>query len=291
MLQQLAWLGEDGTVHTVPQSNDMNGNPILGSSAPMVGAWLNEDGEVETINDLQNLRLGAWLDEDNEVHTVNDLQNLRNRMGAWLDEDGNYHSVNDLQNLNIGAWLDEDGELHTVNDLQNLSLTKVDVVQIAMGVLSGALKTEDLNDYVTCLQDSETVVADVEDAIVNFEKESISGVAKGLEDIANGLTVISTAIKTCSQQKDIAQLKKLEAMLAQFKDPKSFAYHVGKDLLVNGVDIYHQITDAITQYKAGKYEAFGEDIGDSLALVLVGKMQMQTNVKKVQKKKLQVLLI
>ena len=96
-------------------------------------------------------------------------------------------------------------------------------------------------------------------------------------------------MKTCSQQKDIDQLKKLEAMLKEFKDPKSFAYHVGKDLLVNGTNIYHQISDAVTQYKAGKYEAFGEDIGDSLALVLIGKTQMMA--KKAPKKRLQVLLI
>jgi hypothetical protein len=72
----------------------MNGVPLLGASAPMMGAWLDEDGELHTINDLQNLNLGAWLDQDGQVHTVNDLQNLT------LGEDGEVHSVNDgLQNL------------------------------------------------------------------------------------------------------------------------------------------------------------------------------------------------
>ena len=269
MLQQLAWLGEDGHIHSVKQPNSMNGVPLLGASAPMMGAWLDEDGEIQTINDLQNLRLGAWLEEDGQVHTVND---------------------EDLQNLAIGAWLGEDGEIHTVNDLQNLSLTKDEVAEIAVGVLSGALNTEDLNDYVQCIDDSEIIAADIEDAVVNFEKESISGVTKGLSDIADALTEITKAIGTCSQQKDIAQLKKLEAMLESFKDPKSFAFHVGKDLLVNGVDIYHQIADAITNYRAGKYESFGEDVGDSLALVLIGKSDKK-KAKKASNKRLQVLLI
>jgi hypothetical protein len=147
MLQQLAWLGEDGHIHSVKQPNSMNGVPLLGASAPMMGAWLDEDGEIQTINDLQNLRLGAWLEEDGQVHTVND---------------------EDLQNLAIGAWLGDDGEIHTVNDLQNLSLTKDEVAEIAVGVLSGALNTEDLNDYVQCIDDSEIIAADIEDAIVNF---------------------------------------------------------------------------------------------------------------------------
>lgn len=89
-------------------------------------------------------------------------------------------------------------------------LTPSEVAQISEGVLAGALKTEDLNDYVDCLQDSEKVVADIEDAVQSFEKKNISGVSKGLEDIADALTVVKNDIEKCSQQKDIDQLKKLE---------------------------------------------------------------------------------
>ena len=153
-------------------------------------------------------------------------------------------------------------------------LTPSEVAQISEGVLAGALKTEDLNDYVDCLKDSEKVVADIEDAVQSFEKKNISGVSKGLEDIADALTVVKNDIEKCSQQKDIDQLKKLEQMLRQFKSPMSFAYHVGKDILVNGQDIYGQIKDAISNYKAAKYEAFGEDIGDALALTLIGRNQL-----------------
>lgn len=153
-------------------------------------------------------------------------------------------------------------------------LNTAEVAEITEGVLAGALKTEDLNDYVDCLKDSEKVVGDIEDAVISFEKESISGVSKGLEDIADALTVVSTAMKTCSQSKDIEKLQKLEQMLEQFKTPKSFAMHIGKDILVNGKDIYTQIKDAISNYKAADYEAFGEDIGDALALTLIGKTEM-----------------
>ena len=46
MLQQLAWLGEDGQIRSVNQPNSMNGVPLLGASTPMMGAWLDEDGEI-----------------------------------------------------------------------------------------------------------------------------------------------------------------------------------------------------------------------------------------------------
>ena len=56
-LQNLAWLGEDGQVHTVKQL--INGGPrLVGSAAPpMLGS----------ASPLQNL---AWLGEDGQVHTI-----------------------------------------------------------------------------------------------------------------------------------------------------------------------------------------------------------------------------
>jgi hypothetical protein len=84
-------------------------------------------------------------------------------------------------------------------------------------------------------------------------------------------------------------------MMAAFNSPKTFAYHVGKDLLFNGVNIYHEVTDAVTHYRAGKYEDFGEDVGTVLALTLVGKLDQEAKLQNLQQKrhakKLQVLLI
>ena len=73
-------------------------------------------------------------------------------------------------------------------------MTAAEVAQITEGVLTGALQTEDLNDYVSCVKDSEKVITDIEDAVQNFEKKNISGVSKGLEEIADAITVISTAM-------------------------------------------------------------------------------------------------
>lgn len=55
--------------------------------------------------------------------------------------------------------------------------------------------------------------------------------------------------------------------------------HVGEDILVNGKNLEEQIKDAISSYNSGKYEQFGEDIGDSLALVFLGTDQEQQEIK------------
>jgi hypothetical protein len=239
----------------------------------MVGAWLNEDGEVEAINDLQNLKLGAWLDEENEVHTVNDLQNL-----------------------NIGAWMGEDGDVHTVNDLQLQNLFgRAEVAQITKGLLSGALQTNGLDDYASCVQDSATVLNDFNSAVTNFSKRSIRGVTAGITNLAAAVNIITDAVTTCGQSDDIDQLRKLRAMTAAFYSPRSFAYNVGSNLYYNGVNIYHEVNSALAHYRAGKYEGFGADVGAVLALTLGGQLEQEAQLQNLQQKrhakKLQVLLI
>ena len=62
-------------------------------------------------------------------------------------------------------------------------------------------------------------------------------------------------------------------MVAIFNSPASFVYHVGKDLILNGRQIYHDVDDSITQYDNKSYEAFGKDIGDALAKLIIGEAQ------------------
>ena len=47
--------------------------------------------------------------------------------------------------------------------------------------------------------------------------------------------------------------------------PWTFLFHTGKELLVNGVDIYHHIVSARTNWDNKAYLSFGEDIGDIIA--------------------------
>jgi len=50
------------------------------------------------------------------------------------------------------------------------------------------------------------------------------------------MKTVKTGMQDCSSLK--ADWQKLEDMALVFSSPSSFAWHVGKDLLVNGVQIY-----------------------------------------------------
>lgn len=90
----------------------------------------------------------------------------------------------------------------------------------------------------------------------------------GIEKIADILKTIKSGMKDCSNIK--ADWKKLESMIAIFSSPSSFAYHVGKDLMVNGVDIFHEISDSVQAYNNQDWTKFGIDIGEATAKTLIG---------------------
>jgi hypothetical protein len=54
----------------------------------------------------------------------------------------------------------------------------------------------------------------------------------GVKEIAKILVEAKTGISDCKAV--TGDIEKLEAMAAIFSNPESFAYHVGKDLLING---------------------------------------------------------
>jgi len=69
----------------------------------------------------------------------------------------------------------------------------------------------------------------------------------GVKEVGLLLNAVKKGMTDCTEFK--ADWAKLAAIAAVMSNPSSFAYHVGKDLLVNGVDIYHEIKTAVNDYK------------------------------------------
>ena len=106
-------------------------------------------------------------------------------------------------------------------------------------------------------------------AIKEIEKKSVSGVQQGIKLIGESLTEVSDAITDCHGA--VQDVENILDTLKQFKTPLSFVYHVGKDLLVNGVDILHEIQTAVSDWKAQSYRDCGLQIGTALNQLLIGK--------------------
>ena len=59
-------------------------------------------------------------------------------------------------------------------------------------------------------------------------------------------------------------------MASIFTNPKQLAADVGRNLLINGVDIYHHIETGTTAQANGWYQAAGKNFGEAASLLLWG---------------------
>jgi len=112
------------------------------------------------------------------------------------------------------------------------------------------------------------VFGDAKTAVEDFKKKDVSDVIAGIKKIAEMMQVIQQGMKDCSHLK--ADWAKLAKMSAIFSNPETFAYHVGKDLLINGVQIYGEISTAVEDYEKAQWGDFGYNIGEAAAKTLIG---------------------
>merc|ERR1712195_321921 len=93
-------------------------------------------------------------------------------------------------------------------------------------------------------------------------------------EVADLMKTVKSGMSDCSNLK--ADWGKLEAMIKVFSSPTSFAYHVGKDLMVNGKDIFGEIESAVTDYESANWEDFGYQVGEAAAKTILGEEPVVT---------------
>ena len=151
----------------------------------------------------------------------------------------------------------------SANQVNSTKLT-----QIVTGVLKGALDAEGFDDIDKCITDAKEVYDDVDIAFNDFKSKDVAKIIDGVKHVGDLIKTVKAGMSDCSHLK--ADWAKLEKMAAIFESPASFAWHVGKDLLLNGVDIYNEINASIRDYENQSWEDFGYDIGEASAKLLLG---------------------
>lgn len=59
-------------------------------------------------------------------------------------------------------------------------------------------------------------------------------------------------------------------MIAEMANPSQYAFHIGKDLLINGRNIYKEISTAVDDWQNQEYYDFGFQCGEALYQLFVG---------------------
>jgi len=137
--------------------------------------------------------------------------------------------------------------------------------EIAAGIVEGFIGADDVK---TCIQKTVTTIDDIEDAIKDFEKKTATDVLNGLKLLAGAFEGLPADLKACKAVE--SDIVKFVSAFKSMATPTSFAFHVGKDLIVNGTDIFHEIYALVSDFKAQNWAAFGVDIGTALRKLVVG---------------------
>jgi len=157
---------------------------------------------------------------------------------------------------------DEDMQISAGTDKKTIDPKIIDIIE---GLSEGfGLKTEK-----QCVDDSTTFVADLQKAYDLSQKKTPAAMAEAMRLLAQALeTEWPGAIKACGAT--VAQVDQLLATLAILKHPQQFAYHVGHDLVINGVDIYSNTNEAVGHWQNQEFHDFGLSTGKALSLLIVG---------------------
>jgi len=144
----------------------------------------------------------------------------------------------------------------------------VDALEMIGGVFLGFAKKE-FEDFQDCIAAPEQIFEDLKDALADFKGGNASSVLEGMKQVGDALKTVVTGLNDCKST--WGEIGEFVDAIEAFSNPASFALHVGKNILVNGKDIYGDITAAIDAFEAEQYEPCGEAIGKILADMLMGR--------------------
>ncbi|CAK58903.1 unnamed protein product (macronuclear) [Paramecium tetraurelia] len=162
--------------------------------------------------------------------------------------------------------------LLVLGNSQQVDIHAKDVYFIVKGVVEGVQVDDhvEVKEIVSCLNDSEALIENIVKAITNLESQTFDGVKEGIKLIGVAIQQIPDAITACESGSEemVALSKLLTNMLEQLRNPWTFSYKIGYNLIVNGLDIYQEISTAIKDWKSEIYEDFGKQIGFVLVQLL-----------------------
>ena len=141
------------------------------------------------------------------------------------------------------------------------------MISFAEGLLYGILEEAFPGDLAHCIGDTSEIEVHLEKAINDFKIETFDSIKSGIKEIGIIVQAIPSLLKDCKIEEN--DLKKLAEMAVIFTHPLTLALRVGKNILVNGVDIYDKISKGLTLYQSADYNGSGRQFGMALAEVFL----------------------
>lgn len=150
---------------------------------------------------------------------------------------------------------------------------RTELAEIVAGFAIGFFLEDNVNK--TCLAGFDVVEKEFEDVVSLLTLRSASEALKALRLLSTAFHGMDGAVKRCGAT--TCQVEQLFQALETFKSPLHFFYKAGKNLVINGKEIYSELEAARVNWESKQYKAFGFEIGIAMRKVVVGSSDTRAN--------------
>merc|ERR1711871_1490711 len=142
--------------------------------------------------------------------------------------------------------------------------------EVTVDVFEGTLEGffSGFKDLKACANDTVSAYDDINNAVSLIKQQTPASVLQGIKSLGAALNALKEGLVDCKAA--YGEIQSFVKAFEQFSNPGTFAFHVGKDLLVNGKDIYQEITQAVSLWNSQSYLDCGQQIGKALYKLVVG---------------------
>lgn len=151
---------------------------------------------------------------------------------------------------------------------QNLQFGSDDFLNFVKGFLAGIGSDLQLQEIVTCYDDVSSGVEYALEAEKYCKEEGIWNKTKCLYYKAEALKELPGAILSCKSA-FTTDAKTIATAISEVENPISVVYHVGKEFIFNGGEIYSEFSSACKDWQSGDYYNSGVEFGKVFGIIFV----------------------
>jgi cathepsin B len=178
-----------------------------------------------------------------------------------------YHS-HDFETF--GYWVGKAMDTIFLGDNAAVSTvdSKEEVVAFTKGFLAGIAADSVFDELKACISESKTFFTQISTAIADIRSKDAARVKDGIILLGQAVQLIPQAARDCqAAQYEVAKLVKLATA---FTNPQSFIYFVGKSLLINHIEVIHEVTNAVDAFEHKDYYNLGYWVGKAMDTIFLG---------------------
>ena len=133
-----------------------------------------------------------------------------------------------------------------INQVEGIDDVAKNMKLLVEGLLWGSIRAIGYDDITECIGDNDKLFSDVSFIVDLFEKETHHDTYEGVKMLGRTVEGVVWDLRHCGGVAvSIISLGSLLNLAIGMSTPAAFGFHIGLNILINGVNIYKEIKDSV----------------------------------------------